>query len=668
MLEQMRDSSGSFIIWVLFAIIIAAFVLFFGSPSDSIGCGSSKGYALEVDGKDVSVNSWRFAYNGIPYVIGNVPADQRRPMAFELLLKREILAAEAEKLEFNVSTSIVNDAIQNGEFYLMGDQLDGSKFYFNSEDPNYPYFEYQYLENLVRGRLGLPSVDAYRDEERRELMAHFMKQELLRSAYVSKEEARQNFIVANTTVSAEYVKFETSKYRSSIKLSEAEVQSYADAHEGELKTEWEQVKPRWEDDKARVKVRIIKVARTIPASAKAPAATTDEVSAEDASEEPALAKTSAETSSDAPAPTKLVDPARTKLEELRATIAAGTDFATAAKSDSADASASLGGLIGWRSADSMGFGPEVVAASKDLKVGQVSKVIDADSAYYLVLIEERSDKGLSFEQKKFDLAIKSAPDTLAKGKAKAAAERALAQAATTPLSDLFAPASTPEPSFDLDNRLEQLTPEQLQKLMESAVPKSESGALYQEGFNRLAQLGGETAEEAPVTSRPKTPAPNERSVTPPVADGQASVAFPVWLDDEGVPAPALHEIVGTTRNGDFIAGLGRSKELVNDLFGVLAINELAGKVYSLSDSDDFVVIKLTDRTEADMERFAEQAVSLQNTLAEAKGGQILQNWVAEKCLKLKNAGVIETNSSLLVTGDDNKRIAYEPCSGLTATR
>jgi hypothetical protein len=40
MLEQLRRNSRSFLIWVLFGIIIAAFVLTFGTQEVSPGCAS----------------------------------------------------------------------------------------------------------------------------------------------------------------------------------------------------------------------------------------------------------------------------------------------------------------------------------------------------------------------------------------------------------------------------------------------------------------------------------------------------------------------------------------------------------------------------------------------------------------------------------------------------
>ena len=123
----------------------------------------------------------------------------------------------------------------------------------------------------------------------------------------------------------------------------------------------------------------------------------------------------------------------------------------------------------------------------------------------------------------------------------------------------------------------------------------------------------------------------------------------------------MKKIQRTTRNGDFIAGIGRSDALVADLFGTLAIGALSSKVYEVEESKGFVVVQLTDRSEADMEQFADQASELQAVLAEAKGGERLEAWVVERCLKLKKAGSIDANPAMLKSSDE-KILPYEPCS------
>ena len=94
MLEQLRRNSRSFIIWILFGIIIAVFIISFGPQAspDSLGCGKSNEFALEVQGEEVSVNSWRFGVNGVNWLRlsrgGQDAASMRRQLAVDLLVQR----------------------------------------------------------------------------------------------------------------------------------------------------------------------------------------------------------------------------------------------------------------------------------------------------------------------------------------------------------------------------------------------------------------------------------------------------------------------------------------------------------------------------------------------------------------------------------------------------
>ena len=429
--------------------------------------------------------------------------------------------------------------------------------------------------------------------------------------------------------------------------------------------EWELVKARWEGDEARLRARIIKVTK----KPSPPQSDEDKAKGID--------------------PANPEDMGKTVIEAALARINGGESFKDVAKEVSEDRSASLGGNIGWRAGESMGYGQEVVDASKALTVGKVSGVIENSLFYFLVLVEERSDKGLTLEHKKFDLAAKAAPDETARKRAKAAAEVALASAQTTPLSDLFdaaAPSGIPDINSLPPEIRQQLTPEQLEKLMKGMVPGSQGGAIVKEGRTRYAEQGGAADEEppakpmsatvavpasptpkgAPLQPESRQPAPPKPAAAPEKAVAKVPVVgggeMPV---DAETPPPSLQTIVGTTRNGDFIAGLGRSKALVNELFGTLAADALAPQVYEVSDSDGYVVIQLTDRTEADMEQFKEEALSLQATLSQAKGFERLQSWLLSSCLALRDAGSINANAAMLITGADNTQIPYTPCESLS---
>ena len=103
MLEQLRRNSRSFIIWILFLIIIAAFVLTFGSQGNVQfdGCGGAgSSFVMEVDGTEVPVDSYRYGMR--TYNTGGSEEEQTQ-FVLDKLLEREILAQAASASGFITS-------------------------------------------------------------------------------------------------------------------------------------------------------------------------------------------------------------------------------------------------------------------------------------------------------------------------------------------------------------------------------------------------------------------------------------------------------------------------------------------------------------------------------------------------------------------------------------
>ena len=65
MLEQMRKSSRSLLIYVLFGIVIAVFIINFGPQSQGSSCEQTMGddhYAARVAGETISSNDFRYGF------------------------------------------------------------------------------------------------------------------------------------------------------------------------------------------------------------------------------------------------------------------------------------------------------------------------------------------------------------------------------------------------------------------------------------------------------------------------------------------------------------------------------------------------------------------------------------------------------------------------------
>jgi parvulin-like peptidyl-prolyl isomerase len=89
--------------------------------------------------------------------------------------------------------------------------------------------------------------------------------------------------------------------------------------------------------------------------------------------------------------------ARARLEELRAQIEAGADFAEIARANSQGPEADAGGLVGWVSPGDLV--PALEEPLFALSTGEITQVIETDFGFQILRAEAREDAGeLSFEK------------------------------------------------------------------------------------------------------------------------------------------------------------------------------------------------------------------------------------------------------------------------------
>lgn len=423
MLETMRRHSRNVIIYVLFGILIAVFVISFGPQSgQQSGCMPSSSYAAKVGDREITEHSWRFAMNARGFASGAMSEKAQlmraRETVMDALIEREILAQAAEASGFRLSDSEVEARIAKGELYILGQPLRGETVYFVGGA-----FDYDALESFAH-QLGLPGVSHFVEEQRREMLAARMRDLLVSSVRVSPEEVQERYRRQHDKVWLEYVKFEPRKLKRTLELTDADLDAYIAAHEEELKKEFELDKNLYTGRGKWVQARVIFVA-----SARKRAAA-EQVEEEAPATQPATQPTQ---------PDATPDPDRAKAEATLARIKAGDDFAKLARERSDDpTSARRGGRLDWRPVTGLGLGPEVTAAIEPLTPGQTSGVIETSRGYYIVRVEQRSDGDLTFDHVKRDLAEDAARDERAKAMAKGEAEKALAAAqGGTPFEQLF---------------------------------------------------------------------------------------------------------------------------------------------------------------------------------------------------------------------------------------
>lgn len=637
MLKELRESSRSLIIWVLFGIIIAVFIINFGpQATGDIGCGAAKTYVVKVDGSVVSEHGYRFGYNGSGL---SGTKTQRNHYVLDHLIAREILAKEAEKAGFRVSKDLANEKIRTGEYYVLGVRRYGERDYFRNG-----VFDYDTLERVATS-FGLPSVEYFIDQQRREILAEMMRAQLAGSSRISRAEALSRFKHAETTATVDAVRFRPAAYRQALKLTRADLDTYLASHEAEVKAKYDAEATTYKGVKPEVRLRQIYLERTAEEPADDSSPEGDDPPADDDAEPVAI------------------DPKKTQLETLRAKLLDGTaDFAATARDLSEDVYTNYkGGDMGWKRADSPGLGHAALSdALKDLEKGGITEVIDTPAGFFLLKLEDQREGDLSFEQVKYEIAETMALDYYATEGARRAADAALADALAgdgKDLEDMFerdtAPTRPqgPQLSPEMLEMLQQLSPEERQQFLQQILQGQQSGSLHYE------------SADIPVQSQDEDPAPP--------ADGDDSGdSAPAPADEvvpmpEDVAPPKVRQIGPFTRTPDGVPEVGADEELVDYIFDNLQTNQLADRVFEVG--GDFVLIQMKNRTRPDLDKFAEDESTYIESFSNSRGQQATDEWLLERCQDLIAREKVSINRTLIQETDDQGNVlplTYTPCSNL----
>ena len=125
MLEQMRKSSQSVLIYALFLFLIAIFIISFGPQSRGTSCdqvmNGNEHYAAQVGSSTITQNSFRYGFMLVGGAQIPAPAakrDRLKELVMDKLIERELLASEADRLGYVVTDDEVTDQI--GESKIIG--------------------------------------------------------------------------------------------------------------------------------------------------------------------------------------------------------------------------------------------------------------------------------------------------------------------------------------------------------------------------------------------------------------------------------------------------------------------------------------------------------------------------------------------------------------------
>jgi hypothetical protein len=721
MLEQTRKRGASFLVYLIFGLLIVVFVINFGPQSQGSeqGCGGrTAGSLLTVDEVDVPRGSFLLVYQGF---FSSGQRVQRAAATIDALTRRELLAQEADERGLIVTDELVDAAIKDGWIYgLLGRSSlkpkpgEEARGYFRRSGDDV-FFDYKMFERWVGG-MNL-SVGSYKAAQKREMLATMMAEILRGQVQVSRDEAQNDYVYTNTTVTFDAVRFDPAEFRAAMKLTEADTARYLAAHEADVKAKYTTDERLYKGTKPQLYLRTIQLAKATPPAPAAPApapAPVPGAGSGSAAAAPPAGSGSAVATAPAPAPTPAPDPAPVtpakpdpafeKLQKAREEIVAKKKkFADVAKVLNDDpAERATGGLVGWRTVDAPRLGdPALSAAVKTLEPGGISEVITTDSGFYLVTAEDKREGDLSFDQVKLEIADTMARDVWSKEAAKRAALTALADARAKKknLDELYEKGEGRRPpgggglppGFEQILNDPNLTPEQKQQFIEQFMKMQQGGAgrtgsITLESSDIPAKWAGDeepaAGPAAPAAGAGAAPAagsaaPAAGSAAP--AAGSAAPAAPAApsapvetppLEPSKDELPAFDPVKATVeRLGPMprIRGdnetLGASQEMIAAMFDTIGTGELGPKVYAVGDS--YVILQLAQKELADVTKFEKDAEAHVRRLRDERGAQFLDKWIQDRCDALHKAGKIKPDMNLFEDEDEkgNKLpVTYEPCN------
>jgi len=406
MLEQMRQQSRSLLIYVLFGIVIAVFIINFG-PQSPGGCNKGRAVQSSVEGARVKghlLSRQDYMYGMMMVGAQNIPPQRAKMMRLhetimDMLIDREIMASEAERAGFRVTDEEVEDFIAESKLIGLGREQKAPVFEKDG------VFSDESFGKFVRNQFGM-TPRSFIEQQRREMLANRMRESLRAGVAVSPVEVKDDWTRQADQVNVEYLRFPVRRYENDIEVKPEELAKYAAANEDALKKLYDERKAAlYEKQPKQRHLRQI------------------------------LVKLKAE------APEADVTAAQKKADGLAARIRKGEAFAKIAKAASEDErTKARGGDLGWQRVGGTMFDPDVEAKVTAAKDGELVGPVKTASGFVLVLSEATREGTIEFAAAKLELAESKLREEKSKTMAKAEADAALAKIKASPdksLKDLY---------------------------------------------------------------------------------------------------------------------------------------------------------------------------------------------------------------------------------------
>jgi peptidyl-prolyl cis-trans isomerase D len=222
MLEFMRRNANSWIMILIFSVIIFVFAINFGPWAGNLS--PSVPYAAVVNGEVISLVDFRTAYSSQfarlkqfrpEYDEAQADRDGLKRLVLDQLVGRELLTQLGKEQDLRIGARTLAEEIKERVF--------GPDTEFNKEE----------YKRRVNGFFQI-SIAQFEEQVKKDLLAQQVANILGSSVSVSPEELKTAFIERNTNLSVDFVKFSPQYYASKTPNGPAEVAQYIEANQKKL--------------------------------------------------------------------------------------------------------------------------------------------------------------------------------------------------------------------------------------------------------------------------------------------------------------------------------------------------------------------------------------------------------------------------------------------------
>lgn len=376
MLDGMRQNAGSWIIKILFLVIILAFVLAYGSGSLR---STGSGVLAYVGETPILIKEFERQYEqDVRYVQSQMPNLKSEDLA-KLDIKQATLAKMVNTVLLEQEIAKLGLTVSDAE--LAGLIRSNPQFWNDARD-----FDERYYDRAVRSQGMTPAQ--YEEATRGRILQDKLMRHLGSAVLIHDQEARDLFLFGQEKVSVDYLLFPWADFGAGVDPTQQEVETYYADNQDRFK------RPATAGFNVLVFSPAVLAARQTVDDAEVRAYYDAHQAEFDSPEAVHARHILIKTPADAEGAE--AEKGRAELLKLKARLARGEKFDALAKKYSQGPSAVRGGDLGWFPKEAM-VAPFADAAFA-LAPGQVSDPVRTEFGWHLIQVEERREAGLmSFE-------------------------------------------------------------------------------------------------------------------------------------------------------------------------------------------------------------------------------------------------------------------------------